>query len=347
MKYLLIVVGLLLWAAFCVGLHHDPVRPQCAECILSLLKNGKWYAATRLLKQFEPISDINACQADGITVLHYLVGRGFSQQWMDGLLAAGARINGQTAKGDTPFKIAVIARNYHAARVLAEAGAYIDVELPQDKTPLHFFCSCPWFLYELESQLARNQTEAPLIKFVKRLLVPAQPPALKEQIVKQHYKRLLQPEVFCRLIPELQVEVLFAILQKNLWFDMNDLFFIKDNLPTLQLFKARIEGDSLAHLPVNKKDAEGNTVLHIFARSQYVRVMHFFVQNGADRLIKNHTGLSPRGVIPHHELSYLPFVRHSAQYLEQPQHIVKKIDEILISKQAEKNESKHSNSRVQ
>lgn len=329
MKYLLIACSLLIYV-FANGLHHDPVRTQCAECILSLLRANKVHAAHKLLQQFDTCNDLNECSSDGVTVLHYFACRYYSQEWVKLLLEKGANIHGRTAEGYTPFALAVMNNNHNTARILANAGADIEVMLPHQATPLHLLCANYRFVNELEILLARNEFTAPQLVFVKKLLMPVRLLSLKELIAKQYDNCFLKPAVFGTLIPELQVEVLYASLQQKTYLDMQDVSLIKDSTLALELLKNRILCNSNADAPVNKKDAKGDTVLHVLSRSstQY-RFVTFLVKNGADRLTKNNQGLIPRSLIENHELSYSPFRRPVAECLAQPQELLNKINELI------------------
>lgn len=331
MKYLLIACSLLIYVSFASGLHHNPVRPQCVECMLSLLRSGKLYAASRLLQQFDPYNYLDACQSDGITILHYFASHYYSEGWIKLLLEKGANIHARTADGNTPFTLAVMNKNYHAACMLAAAGAEIDVELPNRTTPLHLFCASNRFVNELESLLARNEMTASLVVFVKKLLMPLRRPlSLKEQIANQHYQDFLRPAIFCTLIPELQVEVLYAFWQQKKYFGMHYLSLIKDSTVALELLKNRILRNSYTDAPVNKKDENGNTVLHILSQSTQHRFVAFLVNNGADRLITNNEDKTPRDLIPDHEITNNPFRRPVAECLSQPQVVLNKINELII-----------------
>lgn len=339
MKYLLIVLSIFTTVFYGQGmLHHSPIEPNCVGCLLSLLRANKTFVAYKLLQKFDSQVDISACQPGGSTLMHYYVAHQFQENFMTLLLSKRANLEVLNSKGYTCLMKALMRDNYNAARMLANAGANTNVLFPRtQRTPLHVLCENQRFLQEVEGLLCRGQSDHPSLQFLKKLFLPASPLSLKELIVKKHCNLLLQPQIFKKLVAELQVEVLHALLQQTMIFDDRYLSLI-ENVEILQLFQYKIEQKSGSDLPVNKKDWVGNTPLHLLAKNIYHRVAFFLVCNGADRLIKNNEGLVPCDVPG----DLLRFHRPVQGCLSQPQEVLKKIDVIIKRKLAEKNESKYS-----
>ena len=85
-------------------------------------------------------------------------------------------------------------------------------------------------------------------------------------------------------------------------------------------------------LPINRKDLEGNTPLHLAARSHaHLEFVSLLVSQGADRLIQNNAHETPYDVAQNTQCNRneCHHCDELKEYLSQPQKALKRIEAII------------------
>jgi ankyrin repeat protein len=341
---------------FLNAIEHPNPQPHCVSCILGLVNNGKYFAAYKLLQQFDPrINDVSMSQDDGQMLLHRFVALNLTRQkefpaylernFIQLLIEKGSNIEEHDAKNDTCLMVALKNGNYNAARCLINAGANTNLLFSaMCQTPLHRLCANPRFVAEIDGILGQNKSEHFRLCWVNRLVLPSSPLSLKELVLKKHYSLLLSLPIFTKLIPELKVEVLHAVLQQTVIFDDRYLYLITHKSEILTLLYYKIINGWCRDSKINAQDINGNTVLHMLPRGTHPRVALFLVSNGADRLIKNSSGYTCAQ--PERDLAFAPFERQLQEYLSQPQKLLDKIKALIERNTKGKDEAEHNNTRL-
>jgi hypothetical protein len=190
--------------------------------------------------------------------------------------------------------------------------------------------------------ICAGQGNHPSLKLLKKILLSVTPLPLKDLIIRKYAREFLSAPCFKALIPEIQVDILYANLQQSSVFDWNHFSMLSHNPELLNDFRRKIiQEETKDDHKLNKKDCSGNTPLHrlYMNKCAHLNVAIFLVCQGAGRLITNNQKLTPCE-------SNWPAHRMVKDYFSQPQRVLVEIDKILKSKQAEKNESEHRNSGI-
>lgn len=331
MKYLLSIILILITFDKLQSMHPHPRHSNCTGCIMSLLRAGSVFEAYQYLCRFNSEAyDINASQGTEASLLHFYSKQAHTRPYFFKiLLAKGAHIElKDNATGETPLLVALRHLNISAACMLIEAGCQVRVACNTNhKTPLHWLC--------MNIHGAKRIGDAKYYDLVKTCL--AQDVLSLKEIAIMKVSRQIKLEQLKKLAPELRIEILFYLLQNEIWFDPKYLTVL-NTIYNLELFKQRIQKQVNPDAMVNKQDIQGDTPLHIAARAHApVEFALFLVQSGAERMIKNNANQTPlqvaQHVVCHRNACKCEVLK---DFLNQPQRVIENIDHLIKQLSQEK-----------
>lgn len=319
------------------GPHQSP-QPNCTQCIIDLCQNKNEFEAYQLLRRFDAeLYDINTTQGVEASLLHYYVKKQMRTYFFKTLLAKGADKELANSAGEMPLIVALRFFNHDGARMLVSAGARVDIQDSAGKTPLHWLCINQPYLRELGLAFERERRanvggQSDSYLRLAQSLIPLSVPLLKELAIK----RLIMPapnmQLIGSLIPELKIEVLYYILQVNKRFDQSLLALVEHDPFLITLLMQRIKSVCRQDDFINKKDNDGNTPLHLVARSHvHVLFALYLVRAGADRLAQNNARQTPLDVARHTycDRRTCLYCDELQEYLAQPFNLLDTLEKML------------------
>lgn len=296
MKYLLFFGFMVSNAGYIITMNAQHQNPQlnCPQCIMDLHRTGRIFEAHKLLQRFNSeLYDISSFALNNDSLLHYCVQNEMRPYFLKLLLKKGAKLEVRNSAGETPLLASLRSFNYQAAQILIIAGACVNVVDGTNKTPLHWLCLNQSFFKAGKEAYARSGNLDFYKQFTASLILTPVPP-LKKLAIKTLLERSDRLQIFNRLIPDLKGEVLFCLLQEDIRFDKWWLSQIEQDQYVIDLFISRIKQGSHCDDFINKKDSDGNTPLHLAARSHAPMVFALYlVRMGANRMETNNAGQTP------------------------------------------------------